>query len=343
MKLNDIIFELEKIYPLNYQESWDNCGLQIGNKNQKIKKIMTTLEITNEVIDEAIKENIDLIITHHPLIFKPLKNILDNKLIKLIQNNICVYAMHTNVDIAINGMNDWLCEEIGLKNIYQLNNKIKEELIKFNVDVKKDQHFKIKELLKKYIININALHDYQEELFNLNAKTIKVISKENLLIRLEFITLKKDKDDILNIFHQNHLNDYYVQEITDPYLSLGIGRIGTIKKQKATDFFNYLNKIYPNTKMITKENKDISTVAIVGGSGISFLDDAIKQNIDCFLTGDIKYHDAQYILENDIVVFDIGHYAEKIFNVKMEEIIKYLFPKLIVCSTKKLKDPFIYE
>ena len=343
MKLINVIKELEKIYPLSYQESWDNCGLQLGNVEQNIKKIMTTLEITKDVVNEAIDKKIDLIITHHPLIFKPLKNITDEKILQLIQHNICVYAMHTNVDVAINGMNDWLCEEIGLTNIYQLNNQVKEELVKFNVDVKKEQHYKIKELLKKYIININALHDYQEELFNLNAKTIKVISKENLLIRLEFITLKKDQNDVINIFKQNNLNDYYIQDLIEPYLSLGIGRIGTIKKQKANDLFNYLKKIYPNVRMITNNNKEVSTIAIVGGSGIEFLNDAISQNIDCFITGDIKYHDAQYILEQNIVVYDIGHFAEKIFNEKMEHVVSYLFPNLSVCATKKLKDPFIYE
>ncbi len=125
VSVRDICQIMENLAPLALKEKWDNIGLLIGDYEQEVKMILTALELTDEVIDEAIAKKIDLIITHHPLIFKPMKSLTaDNpkadKIMRLIKNNISYYAAHTNFDFAFGGMGDLVAEKIGLKSIKPL-------------------------------------------------------------------------------------------------------------------------------------------------------------------------------------------------------------------------------
>lgn len=118
----DIMGHIEKIAPVKLAQDWDNVGLMIGDSDKKIDKILVALDATPKTIDEAIELKADLLVTHHPIIFKPLKNITEEtplgvSLIKLIKNDIAVYSAHTNLDSAIDGVNRRLAECIGLKNI----------------------------------------------------------------------------------------------------------------------------------------------------------------------------------------------------------------------------------
>ncbi|MDY4129194.1 Nif3-like dinuclear metal center hexameric protein [Peptostreptococcus porci] len=121
MKLDELIRVIEKKFPKNLQYNWDNSGLNIGYEEKNISRILTTLEITEETVDEAIKSNVDLIISHHPFLFSKINKIVDTDVkgklvIKLIENNIAVYCMHTNYDIAFGGLNDYFLEVIGIEN-----------------------------------------------------------------------------------------------------------------------------------------------------------------------------------------------------------------------------------
>ena len=117
-----IIESMEQWAPPHYAESWDNVGLMVGTKQREISKVVTTLDVTSEVVDYAIAEGAQMIISHHPFIFKGLKSLhLDSpqgKLIeKLIKNDIVVYSAHTNLDITIGGLNDMLANRLGLTNV----------------------------------------------------------------------------------------------------------------------------------------------------------------------------------------------------------------------------------
>lgn len=120
LNLTNLMNKLEEKYPLELAESWDNVGLLIGSKDKNISKVLVCLDITNNVVEKAIYENVDLIISHHPLIFHPQKRILEdelqgNKIIKLIENKISVYSIHTNLDSAKEGLNDYVLKKIGIK------------------------------------------------------------------------------------------------------------------------------------------------------------------------------------------------------------------------------------
>jgi len=119
MKIKDITDFLETIAPLDYQESYDNSGLIVGDKNAEVKKALITLDATEEVVDEAIREKCQLIIAHHPIVFGGLKklngkNYVERVVIKAIQKNIAIYAIHTNYDNVLEGVNAEICKRIGL-------------------------------------------------------------------------------------------------------------------------------------------------------------------------------------------------------------------------------------
>ncbi len=119
--VKDIYDFIDTFAPFNMQEEWDNSGLLVGDENKTVNKIIFALDITTDVINQAIRCNADLIITHHPIIFKPISNVLNDCLIyKLIQNNISIICAHTNYDKAVGGVNDILCDTIGLKSYEKL-------------------------------------------------------------------------------------------------------------------------------------------------------------------------------------------------------------------------------
>ena len=120
--VNDIILEIEKIAKPQYAYDWDNCGLSVGNRNSLVSKVLITLDVTKEVVEEAIKENCQMIISHHPLIFKPISDCTEESYVGeivslLYKNDIALYSAHTSLDIAFNGVNDSLCQRLLLKNV----------------------------------------------------------------------------------------------------------------------------------------------------------------------------------------------------------------------------------
>lgn len=181
MILKEFIKEFEKIYPKDIACSWDNVGLLVGNTNKDIKRVLCTLDITNDVIKEAIDKNIDLIISHHPMMFKKIQSITSEslegkKLLSLIQNDICVYSSHTNLDVAKKGLNEYILEIIDLKNtpIDLLDFENKEPLR----IVKLDNKILFKDLLKrlKDKLNLEYLRYVASNIENLYVDKLSVVT-----------------------------------------------------------------------------------------------------------------------------------------------------------------------
>ncbi|MBC7655402.1 MAG: Nif3-like dinuclear metal center hexameric protein, partial [Oligoflexus sp.] len=121
MIIAELTSYLEEIAPLNYQESYDNAGLIVGFPDKEITKALISLDCTETIVDEAIQQNCDIIISHHPIVFKGLKklngsNYVERVIIKAIENKIAIYAIHTNLDSVLSGVNAKICEKIGLQN-----------------------------------------------------------------------------------------------------------------------------------------------------------------------------------------------------------------------------------
>lgn len=154
MILNEIIKILEKKFPPTNSEEWDNVGLLIGKRNKEVKNIQISLDVTNVVLENAIKNNIDLIISHHPIIFSGIKkinsdNILGNKIMKAIENNIAIYTLHTNLDSTIGGLNDFVGEKLGL-----INGKIIDEIKENECGIGRIYSLKEKEIFSNFLDKI---------------------------------------------------------------------------------------------------------------------------------------------------------------------------------------------
>lgn len=233
MKANDIMKILDDWAEQKLVDSWDNTGFQIGNDDLDIKKILIALDLDENVLEKAINEGFQMIVTHHPIIFKPLKSInnrsyLGSLILRIITNNIVVYNAHSNLDLAIGGVNDELANILQLTNTKPLNNIV------------------------------------------------------------------QDKFD----------EDYY-----------GYGRVGDIDEIDTIDFLYRVKEslCLNDLRVYGNINKKISKIAVCGGSGGEFIHDAYKNGADLYISGDIKYHEAQQGLQLGMIIVDAGHYhTEKV-------------------------------
>lgn len=179
MKTKDIIKILEEKFPVSYAEEWDNVGLLIGDMNKEIKKIQFSIDATSEAVENAILNKVDMIITHHPVIFRAVKSLreqdqLGQKIRKLIKNDINVYCIHTNLDSAVNGLNDYVLKKLDIEN---------SKILDFDIE-KKCGIGRIYSLDKQ-----QTLEEYINFLKNkLSIKNIRVVSK-NIRIGIKNIAL----------------------------------------------------------------------------------------------------------------------------------------------------------
>ena len=333
MIVNDIINYLEELAPLSYAEDFDNVGLLVGNKSTEVTGILVTLDTLEEVVDEAIEKNCNLIVSFHPIIFKGIKKINGNNyvervVIKAIQNNINIFAIHTALDNAHQGVNSIICDTLGLKN--------KSILMPKQGTIKKlTTYVPIKEadLVRNSLFSTGAgkIGNYDHCSYNIEGKgTFKGNENSNPTIgdqgelRIEDETLvsvtfhKHLESKILNSLFKNHPYEEVAFEITtlDNYnQNIGMGMVGELEKE--TDTIEFLNFVKSKMKAscikhskITK--KTIKKVAVLGGSGSFAIQAAKSANADVLITSDLKYHDF-FTAENQIIIADIGHYESEQF------------------------------
>lgn len=335
MILSDLIDIMNSIAPPILSESWDNCGLQIGDENKDIKKILLALNAVDNVVDEAIKNNVDLIITHHPFIFKGIKSISSNTykgniIYKLIKNNVALFAAHTNLDIANEGVNDVLAKLLDLENTQVLKVTRREKSYKIVVFVPESHG----EMVRDAISNKGAgwIGNYSHCTYNTNGfgtfmpreNTNPYIGKEGVVekvneVRIETIVPHNRLNNVLNAMIKSHPYEevaYDIYPLENKGQEWGLGRIGEMKtKVSLWDFANNIKSILGSKglKFYGNISKDIKRVAVCGGSGAEFISDAHNKGADVYITSDIKYHDAQNAMERNLALIDAGHYyTEKI-------------------------------
>ena len=363
MLLKNIIKELEKFAPLSYQESYDNCGLLTGNKNQTITGAILCLDCTEEVLEEAIRKKCNLIIAHHPIIFSGLKklngnNYIERTIIKAIQNNIAIYACHTNLDNVKLGVNKKIADKLGLINTQILAPK--------------------KSLLKKIVTFVPASHleNVRENLFNSGAGNVgnydkcsfvlegvgsfrgnensnPFIGEKNKLSlekesRLELIFEAIHETQIIAALKQNHPYEevaFDIYQLENTYQNIGSGMIGELEVPiSENEFFENLKAVF-NIKLIKHTrllNKSIKKVSLCGGSGSFLLKNAINSKSDIYISSDFKYHEF-FDAENQILIADIGHYESEQFTPEIfYEIISNKFPTFASYLTETNTNPVNY-
>jgi len=338
----EIIQMLERLAPKSLAYDWDKVGLQLGSLNQKMDQVLVTLDVVDEVVDEAIAMNAKLIIAHHPLIFNPLKSILTDtyagKLIKkLLLNDIAVYVAHTNLDIAKGGVNDLLADYLGLSKTKPLQVTHTEKLKKLAVYVPADNQKQVKEALGN--AGAGALGNYSHCMFTAtgvgqflpNEDANPAIGAKNCMeevgeVRIETIVPESIEKKVISAMIKAHpyeevAFDLYPMDI--PGESLGLGVVGQIEEMSLSDFAEHVKTSLevPTVRVVGDFNRPIKKVAVLGGSGSKYIHQAKFAGADCLVTGDIDYHTALDALALGLTIVDPGHNVEKVMK---QGVVNYL-------------------
>lgn len=341
MKLKTLIKQIENKYPLNLAYDWDNVGLLVGNFDLEVKKVMVSLEANENVIEEAINNNVDLIITHHPFIFKKMNKIntsdLKGKLIhKLIKNDVALYSMHTNFDIAYDGLNDYFMEVIGFENSKILEVTNTEVLYKLAVYVPNSHVEIVKSALG--VAGAGHIGNYSHCTFNSegigNFKPLNgskpFIGNEGIIesvseVKIETIVPQRILGGVISKMISAHPYEevaYDLYKLENKGKSVGLGRISKLNESTTLENLSNLIKKKLNMKYIRiVGNLDtiINKVAVVTGSGADMVKKAERQGAQVLITGDVKYHDAQDAIDMEMCIIDCGHFeSEDIFKDVMK-------------------------
>ncbi len=351
--LNDVIKVLEEIAPPRLAESWDNVGLMLGSKEQSVSRILCALDVNEEVISEAVRNNVQCIITHHPLIFKPLYKIdFDTPTGRMIQKLIChdisVYTMHTNYDIVQGGINDILCEKLDVCKTKVLHISHQEELYKIAVYVPETHYEQMRDIIIAYdVCHIGA---YKGCTFTVKGEgTFVPVQGSNPYLgehgqlekvnerKIEFITYQYNIETICQVIRKHHPYEevaFDIYTLNNRTKLEGIGRYGYLKQEiPLEDFILKLKEVFKLSaiRMSGSIKSSIKKVAVCSGSGASFIKRA-SEVADAYITSDIKFHDAQEAKALGITVFDIGHYTSE--NIAMQHIASSLNNRLKgLCAT----------
>jgi len=334
LKNATIFHAIEKWAPKHLAYDWDNVGLQVGSHQNEARKVMITLDVTESVVDEAVNKKVDLIIAHHPLLFKPLNQIDINHpkgrtIQKLIQNNITVYATHTNLDIATNGVNDMLCDALDITIQKNLLNTSHEQLMKFIVFVPETHVEQIRNALSDS--GAGHIGAYSHCTFQSSGQgtfkplegTTPYIGKQNELsvvqeMKIETIVTSDQIAQVIQAMVHAHPYEepaYDIVPLDNKGTVYGLGKVGLLKHEMTLESLAIKIKqtfSMPGVRVTGQLNSKIKKVAILGGSGEKYVDKAYEMGVDTFITGDMSFHTAQDAMELGLPVIDAGHYIEKV-------------------------------
>ncbi len=345
MKFKEIQTFLERIAPLSYQESYDNSGLLLGDAGQEINGALICLDVTEEVLDEAIHLGYNAVIAHHPVIFKGIKrltgsNYVERILVKAIKNDILLYAIHTNLDNVSTGVNRILGEKLGLRNL-QILRPMRATLKKLITYAPLSHADSVRNAL--FTAGGGNIGNYDQCSFNVegtgtfraNENAQPFVGQKGSMhrekeLRIETVFPAFLQGKIISALVKSHpyeevAYDIYSLENENP--GVGAGMIGSLPEPVSVkDFLAKAKEILQagSVKYAGPEEKKISKIAFCGGSGSFLISTAKAEGAELFLSGDITYHQF-FEHENKMVIADIGHYEteqfvkELIFNLLIEK------------------------
>ncbi|MEL7568152.1 MAG: Nif3-like dinuclear metal center hexameric protein [Dehalobacterium sp.] len=339
---------MEELAPPDLAEEWDNIGLQVGDPRQKVERILVSLDVDERVVDEAVCQKADIILSHHPLIFRPIKNLvlthpLSRIIAKLIKYNIAVFSAHTNLDIVPGGINDYLAEKLGLTDTEVLDEKKEDQLYKLVVFVPENYLDQVRDAI--CAAGAGYIGKYSQCTFSaLGEGTFLPLEGTNPFLgekgklekaseyRLETIIPSRKIKTVLNAMIKSHPYEevaYDIYPTTLAGVKYGLGRVGYLPQPLSLEELILKVKFVLGTdraKVVGDSKEEISKVAVCGGGGMSFLNAAINKGVQCFITGDSKYHEGQSALAQGINVIDAGHYeTEAIFVSRLVFLLKQNF------------------
>jgi len=317
MQLKHFFNTLNKLYPIELQEKWDNCGLLVGRLESEVKKVLTTLDVTHEVIEHAIEQGVNLIVSHHPVIFDGMKSITSktshgDKVLKLIENKIAVISMHTNVDKHPEGLNDYLIKKLSGKKGKFLNSDMSQE-VKLVIKVP----FEDRGLL--------AWCEKSEK----SGEILRYFTENESVCA---IVLNKDLKKMINMIQCLSDVEYHFEAfpLANGQELGGLGNYFVLEKpMKLNEYIEHVKQSLQIERLSVVArtlDKEIRKVAVVSGGGASLMKESYKKEIDLYITGDVNYHIAQDAKDYNLALLDIGHFeSEVIFCELLEEKIATFF------------------
>lgn len=330
-KIKEIIHFLENIAPRPLQEDYDNAGLLTGNQQSETDHVLVSLDVTEAVIDEAIKKKCNLIVSHHPIIFRGLKkltgsNYVERSVLKAIKSDIALYAIHTNLDNVNTGVNKKIGDLLGVKHMKILLPK-NDNLAKLTTFVPADHTETVLNALAE--AGAGNIGNYKKCSFRLKGKgTFQPTAAANPYVG-ESNVLEEVDEDRIEVLFPLHLQNtvlsalknahpyeevaYYLHQLVNENQDSGSGMIGELENgMPAEEFIEYLKKVLqvPVVRHTALVKSTIKKIAWCGGSGSFLLKQAIKQQADIFISADFKYHEF-FDAENHIIIADVGHYESE--------------------------------
>jgi dinuclear metal center YbgI/SA1388 family protein len=361
MKIIEVLEYFEQIIPVDFQENYDNCGLQVGNGNFDLKQALITLDVTEEILEEAISKNCNLIISHHPLIFHGLKKITgassEERIIeKALKYSITIYSAHTSLDNNSAGLNVYIAGKLGLQNISILA-PAENLLKKLVVFCPTNYSERVRNAL--FLAGGGNIGNYDSCSFNVQGKgSFKANEGANPFVgkpnehhfeeevRIELIYPVHIENKIIKALLQNHPYEevaYDIYKLDNVYNKIGGGVIGDLESPvKTIEFLSFIKDIF-GTKCIrhnTIIKKEIQRISFCGGSGIFLVNQAKRSKADIFITSDIKYHD---FFAEKILLADIGHFESEQLSVELiASVLMKKFPTFAFSTSEIKSNPVYY-
>ncbi|WP_040006440.1 Nif3-like dinuclear metal center hexameric protein [Fibrisoma limi] len=328
---------LEAFAPLAYQESYDNAGLIVGDPDMEITGVLVALDATETVIDEAIAKGCNVVVAHHPIIFKGLKklngkNYVERTVIKAIRNDVAIYAAHTNLDNVAGGVNFKIAEKLGLQHVRILAPKtqVLSKLVVFVPDSDLEAV-----LTAIYDAGAGRIGTYEHCSFRVGGTgTFRPLDGANPTVgeigldetvdehRLEVILPAYLENSVVAAIQKAHSYEvpaYDVYPLNNANQEVGSGAVGELSEaMNLPDWLAYLKQqMHLNVIRYTPwRGTPIRRIAVCGGVGSFLLNDAVRAGADVFVTADYKYHEF-FDADGRIVICDIGHYESEVFTKEL--------------------------
>jgi dinuclear metal center YbgI/SA1388 family protein len=363
MKIKDITQFLETTAPLGLQESYDNAGLIVGDAQAECTGILTSLDVTEAVIQEAINKKCNLIVAHHPIIFKGLKklngkNYVERTVMMAIKNDVAIYAIHTNLDNVLEGVNQKIAEKLQLQNCKVLSPRegTLEKLVTF---APVDKAATVRNAL--FTAGAGTIGNYDQCSYNVEGTgTFRALEGSNPYVgqkgtqheeeevRIEVIFPSRLQSTVIEALKKAHPYEevaFYVQSLKNTLETVGSGLVGELPSALSENELLQLLKSAFHVKVIRHTeflNKPVKKIAVCGGSGFFLLPAAIASGAQVYITGDVKYHEF-FDADKRILLADIGHYESEQFTIELlTKLLQEKFSNFAVQKTEINTNPVRY-
>lgn len=363
VKIKDVIAYLESVAPLAYQEAYDNSGLLVGDKETPVTNVLVTVDCTEKVVEEAASMQCNLILAHHPILFKSIKSLtgktyVERTILSAVKKGVAIYSAHTNLDNIHNGVNKKIAEKLGLIK-HRVLLPAKGTLAKLVTFVPEPNLERVLKAL--YDAGAGEIGNYADCSFqidgvgtfqpteNASPHIGKPGKKETVAEkRVELILPQHRTDQVLEALREAHPYEevaYYITQLENRNQDVGAGLIGELPSPEEPLLFLKRLKSVMQAAVVRHTqvpDQPIRTVAVCGGAGSFLLPQAIQAGAEVFVSADFKYHEF-FDSEGKILIADIGHYESEQFTKDLlMEVLREKFATFACHFSKTVTNPISY-